>query len=117
MLSIRFPFPAVRLVRMFVAVCVCALLFIASVSPAIAGSSSPTKGEDQLMEIERKSNQVVLSDPYSFEKTAKEANKGINEVQGDADKDKMKNPSNAKATSFEQQVKNMVESITNSDDK
>ena len=47
----------------------------------------------------------------SLEETQKKANEGINEVQGDADSEKMKNPSNTRATSFEQQVKKAVSKI------
>jgi len=47
----------------------------------------------------------------SLEETQEKASKGPNEVQGDADLDKMKNPSNTSTTSFEQIVKKAVSDI------
>lgn len=111
--SIRFNYPAKRLVRLFVGVCVCALLLFSSPLSAFATTSSPTEGEANLTEIELKSQEAAESKPYSLEKTEEEANQGINEVQGDADKDKMLNPENTKDTpSFEKQVETVIESIT-----
>ncbi|MGB8688406.1 MAG: low temperature-induced protein, partial [Microcoleus sp.] len=71
----------------------------------------PTKGTDQLLGIEKEAQKAVLKDPMSMEETEEKANQGINEIQGDADKDKMKNPSNTNATSFEQQVRKAVSNI------
>lgn len=116
MQSMRFNLPVRRLFSALMAVCICALMFISTVSPAFAVSSNPTKGEDKLLGIERKSQEVTLSDPYSMEKTKTEANKGINEVQGDADLDKMINPENTTATSVEEQAKNFLEKIAGNDD-
>ncbi|MEG4440239.1 low temperature-induced protein [Microcoleus sp. AT9_B5] len=110
---ISFNFPAKRLVRTLIAVCFCALMFVSNAFPAFAVTSSPTKGEDQLLGIEKKSQEVVQKKPMSLEETQEKASKGPNEVQGDADIDKMKNPSNTSATSFEQQVKKAVGKIKN----
>jgi hypothetical protein len=108
---ISFNLPVKRLVRSFVAVCFCALLFVSNAFPALAVTSSPTKGEEQLLGIEKEAQEVVLDNPMSLEETQEKASKGPNEVQGDADIEKMKNPSNTNATSFEQQVKRVVGSI------
>ncbi|MEG4168709.1 MULTISPECIES: low temperature-induced protein [unclassified Microcoleus] len=108
---ISFNFPAKRLVRSLIAVCFCALMFVSNAFPAFAVTSSPTKGEDQLLGIEKESQEVVLKKPMSLEETQEKASKGPNEVQGDADIEKMKNPSNTQATSFEQQVKKAVSKI------
>ncbi|MEG4487834.1 low temperature-induced protein [Microcoleus sp. D2_18a_B4] len=108
---ISFNFPAKRLVRTLIAVCFCALMFVSNAFPAFAITSSPTKGEDQLLGIEKESQEVVLKKPMSLEETQEKASKGPNEVQGDADIEKMKNPSNTQATSFEQQVKKAVSKI------
>lgn len=110
---ISFNFPAKRLVRSLIAVCFCALMFVSNAFPAFAVTSSPTKGEDQLLGIEKESQEAVLKKPMSLEETQEKASKGPNEVQGDADIDKMKNPSNTSATSFEQQVKKAVGKIKN----
>lgn len=108
---ITFNLPVKRLVRSLIAVCFCALMFVSNAFPAFAVTSSPTKGEDKLLGIEKEAQEVVLKNPMSLEETQEKASKGPNEVQGDADLDKMKNPSNTKATSFEQQVKKTVSKI------
>ncbi|MEG4278585.1 low temperature-induced protein [Microcoleus sp. MON1_C1] len=108
---ISFNFPAKRLVRTLIAVCFCALMFVSNAFPAFAVTSSPTKGEDKLLGIEKESQEIVLKKPMSLEETQEKASKGPNEVQGDADLEKMKNPSNTEATSFEQQVKKAVSKI------
>lgn len=108
---ISFNLPVKRLVRSLIAVCFCALMFVSNAFPAFAVTSSPTKGEEKLLGIEKEAQEVVLKNPMSLEETQEKASKGPNEVQGDADLDKMKNPSNTKATSFEQQVKKTVSKI------
>ena len=113
MSSIGFNFPAKRLVRTLIAVCFCALMFVSNAFPAFAITSSPTKGEDQLLGIEKESQEVTLKKPMSLEETQKKASEGPNEVQGAADIDKMKNPSNTSTTSFEQLVKKAVGEIKN----
>ncbi|NQE37700.1 low temperature-induced protein [Microcoleus asticus] len=108
---ISFNFPTKRLVRTLIAVCFCALMFVSNAFPAFAVTSSPTKGEDKLLGIEKESQEVTLKKPMSLEETQKKASEGPNEVQGAADIEKMKNPSNTNATSFEQQVKKAVGNI------
>ncbi len=108
---INFNLPISRLVRSLIAVCFCALMFVSNAFPALAITSSPTKGTEQLLGIEKEAQKAVLKDPMSMEETQKKANEGINEVQGDADSDKMKNPSNTRATSFKQQVEKAVSKI------
>ena len=110
---ISFNFPAKRLVRTLIAVCFCALMFVSNAFPAFAITSSPTKGEDQLLGIEKESQEVTLKKPMSLEETQEKASKGPNEVQGDADLDKMKNPSNTSTKSFEGIVKETVSKIKN----
>ncbi len=108
---INFNLPVNRLVRSLITVCFCALMFVSNAFPAFAVMSSPTKGQEQLLGIEKEAQKAVLKDPMSMQETQKKANEGINEVQGSADSEKMKNPSNTKATSFEQQVKKAVTKI------
>jgi hypothetical protein len=108
---ISFNFPAKGLVRTLIAVCFCALMFVSNAFPAFAITSSPTKGEDQLLGIEKESQEVTLKKPMSLEETQKKASEGPNEVQGAADIEKMKNPSNTNTTSFEQIVKKAVSDI------
>jgi hypothetical protein len=108
---INFNLPINRLVRSLITVCFCALMFVSNAFPALAITSSPTKGTDQLLGIEKDAQKAVLREPMSMEETEKKANQGINEIQGDDDKDKMKNPSNTRATSFEQKVRKAVSNI------
>lgn len=114
----RYPKPFLGIVRFAIIVCVCALVTFSSVLPAYSnpvkdtssyGKSSPTnpqKGEDQLTNIEQKTWDFLKPEnTFSSEKIQDEANKGLNEIQGDADIDKMKRPSNSRnATSIEQQI-------------
>ena len=72
---ISFNFPAKRLVRTLIAVCFCALMFVSNAFPAFAVTSSPTKGEDQLLGIEKESQEVVLKKPMSLEETQEKASK------------------------------------------
>lgn len=111
-----FNLPARRLVRFLVAFCACALFLASLAFPVYAVTSKPGDGEANLTNIERKSIEATLSKPYDLEKTQGETNRGLNEVQGDADKDKMLNPQNTTARSFEDQVKDAMGSITNKDD-
>lgn len=101
----------VRPLRLLLAVCVCALLVFSSVTPAYsATSSSPTKGETKLLDIEKKSQDAVLDNPWSLKDTQEEANKGLNEIQGSADADKMKRPENSQgAESIEQKIQKTLE--------
>jgi hypothetical protein len=116
--SISLKLPTLRPLRFLLAVCVSALLFFSSAFPAYAGSSSPTKGEDQMLKIEEKSLKAIGDDPYTMNDQVDETNPGLNAVQGTADQDKMISPEDAKssgATSFTEQVKNAVENITGKD--
>lgn len=102
-----------RPVRLLLATCVCALLVFSQVLPAYSSpNSNPTSGEANLLDIERKSQEAVLADPYSREKTQTEANKGLNEIQGDSDINKMKRPENTRgAKSVEQKIETALEKI------
>ncbi len=83
------------LTRLVVMVCVCGLVVFANVSPANAGWGSPdkslTKGTEPLPEITIKSDKAAVSGPTGMDKS--HALKGLNEVQGTADIDKMKRDS------------------------
>lgn len=111
MRSISFNLPFQRLIRTLVVVCVCALLFVSNAFPAFAVTSKPTKGEDKLLGIEKESQEIIQKKPMGLKETQEKAKKGPNEVQGDADIDKMKNPTNTAATSFEEKVKEFVEDV------
>ncbi|MBW4576219.1 MAG: low temperature-induced protein [Aphanothece sp. CMT-3BRIN-NPC111] len=115
MKSLRFNFSALlRPVRLLLATCVCALLLFSQVMPAYSSpNSNPTSGEANLLDIERKSQEAVLADPYSREKTQTEANKGLNEIQGDSNIEQMKRPENTPGgKSVEDKLKNALEGVT-----
>lgn len=105
-----------RPVRFVIVASACALLFLSSVSPAFAISSyqsDPQEGTTQLLETQRKTDAVAKSQPLKLKEVQKESNKGLNEVQGDADINKMKNPANSQSsTSVEENVQNFLEKVT-----
>jgi hypothetical protein len=76
--------------------------------------SSPTKGEDKLLGIEAGGQKVVnrSQDLLSGEEVTKKSNEGINEVQGAADADKMKRPSNAQGETIEGILQEKLEEAT-----
>jgi hypothetical protein len=99
-------------IRLVLTVMVCGLLFISSVYPAQATPSQSTKGEANLNRIQNKTDKVARSNPQGLEEVTKEAQKGINEVQGAADKDKMISPKDASdATTVEEQAKGFLEKL------
>lgn len=94
---VRFNSLFVKSVQFVMAAFVCTLIFFSAVFPAAATSypSSPTKGEDQLTEIQRRTDVSAYDPAMTMEEIQKrqEPEKGgINEIQGAADIDKMKNP-------------------------
>ncbi len=96
----------VRPVRFLMTACVAAFLFFTNVFPAMAAKSQPTDGEVQLTKIEERSEQVLKSNPRSLEEVqANNSEKGLNAVQGEANKNKMSRPENSQdATSVEEQI-------------
>jgi hypothetical protein len=130
MKSIRFNLSALgRSVRLFVAGCVCALMLFSNALPAYSlpnpfasdksekteAPSSPTKGEDQLLGIEAGGQKVVnrTQDLLSGEEVIQKSNEGrINEVQGAADIEKMKRPSNAQGETIEGILQEKLEEAT-----
>ena len=115
MKSIRLNLSAwLRPVRLLLTACVCALLLFSQTFPAYSATkSSPTGGEANLTKIEQEAQKAVLKDPYSFKETEEKANEGLNEIQGAADVEKMKRPSNTKegAESIEEKVQKALEKV------
>lgn len=105
-----------RPVRFLMIAFTCTLLFLSSASPAFAidsYQSDPREATDQLLEIQRKTDEIAKSAPPGLNKVQKESNEGLNEVQGAADIDKQKRPENSQAaTSVEENVKNFLEKVT-----
>lgn len=86
-----------RPIRLAIAAVFCAVLMLSFALPAYSANppaSNPREGEANLLTIEKKSQEAVLSNPYDLNKQIKETNPGLNEVQGTADIEKMKRPGN-----------------------
>jgi flagellar motility protein MotE (MotC chaperone) len=105
-----------RPVRFLVAAFTCALLLLSNAFPAFAidsYQSNPEEATTQLLETQRKTDEIAKSAPPGLKKVQEESNKGLNEVQGDADINKMKRPSNStSSTSVEDEVENFLEKVT-----
>ncbi len=71
------------------------VLFFASGFPAFAAKSAPTKGTVQLDKIEQKTQEAIDSPPMSLEAVVERSKGKLNEVQGNADSEKMKRSDNA----------------------
>ena len=82
------------LTRLMAIVCVCGLIVFANISPANAAwgaASKPDQTTETLPNITAKSEEAANSGPSGIDKA--KALKGLNEVQGTADIDKMKRDS------------------------
>ena len=132
MTSIRFNLSALwRSLRLVVVAFAGALILFSNATPAYslpnpfasdkadqpAQASDPTKGEDQLLGIEEGAQKTAIrqgdQDLLSGKNVTEKSNEGgLNEVQGAADIDKMKNPSNSGAESFEEIVGEKLEEVT-----
>lgn len=98
--------------RVLVAVCVAVLLTVSHVLPAFAASSH--ESSDSLPRVRNKSEQALKEEPRSRSKVQTEAQKGVNEVQGGADAQRMNHPDNSQqATSVEEKVREGLSNITN----
>lgn len=112
-----------RPVRLFVAVFACLMMVFAQAAPAFAISGAPTstptrpsEGSVQMDDIQRKSEEVTKAPPLGMKETQREANRGINEIQGDANKNEMYRPETSQqATSIENKVEQALERITGRD--
>ncbi|MBW4562149.1 MAG: hypothetical protein KME32_13530 [Mojavia pulchra JT2-VF2] len=107
---------ALRPVRFLVLAFTCTLLFVSNAFPAFAiesYQSDPQEATTQLLETQAKTDEIDRAAPLGMRKAQEETNKGLNEVQGDADIDKMKRPDNSQsATSVEEEVENFLEKVT-----
>ncbi|MBE9205476.1 hypothetical protein IQ244_02795 [Nostoc sp. LEGE 06077] len=105
-----------RPVRFLIVAFTCALVLVSNAFPAFAiesYKSDPTEATTQLLETQKKTDEIGRSAPPGLKKVQEESNKGLNEVQGDADIDKMKRPENSQAaTTVEDEVENLLEKVT-----
>jgi hypothetical protein len=97
----------------------CTLLLFANAVPAFAISSAPTdptEGTVHLDDIQTKSEEILKRDPLNMQETQSEANKGLNEIQGNADVNDMSRPSNSRqAKSAAEQVTDALKKVTGKD--
>jgi hypothetical protein len=85
-----------RSVRFLVIAFICTLLFVSTAFPA----SAYTTSKDQPFqddEVLQKSAEVLRSGPASMKTVQERSSRGPNEVQADADLDKMSRPENSKS--------------------
>ncbi|MEL7034327.1 MAG: low temperature-induced protein [Cyanobacteria bacterium J06592_8] len=72
--------------------------------PAMAAKSMPTQGEASLNDIREESEDITEMSPGTIDESKADGDMGLNLVQGDADKNKMKRPGNSNATSVEEKI-------------
>ena len=99
--------------RLALTAIVCGLLFISSAYPTQAATSKTTDGEVSLNRVQAKTDEVASSNPRGIEEVTKEAQKGLNAVQGGADRDKMISPEDAEATTVKEKAANFLDNLTN----
>ena len=129
MRNIRFNLSALwNSVRLLVVGFACALMLFSNALPAYSlpnpfaqdksdQSSSPTKGEDNLLGIEEGAQKSAIRqgdrDLLSGKNVIEKSNEGrLNEVQGAADVEKMKNPSNSGGETIEGVLQDRLEEAT-----
>ncbi|NJL53035.1 MAG: hypothetical protein HC930_14080 [Hydrococcus sp. SU_1_0] len=100
-------------VRLVLTVFICGMLFISFANPVQADNTRDPNGEVSLNKIQAKTDDVSRSNPRGIEEITKEAQKGLNAVQGDADKDKMISPDEANGTTVEEQADNFFKKLVN----
>ena len=88
-------------------------MFISSAYPAQAATSKTSDGEASLNKVQAKTDDVASSNPRGIKEVTKEAQKGLNAVQGGADKGKMISPEEADATSVREKAANFLDNLTN----
>jgi len=111
-----------RIIRFLFAMTICTLLVFSSMFPAIAaGRSTPTKpesGEATLNRVQERSEDVVKAEPRSMKEVQEDSSgRKLNEVQGEANLDKMKRSENTseQTESFRDRIEGAIENITGSD--
>ncbi len=107
-----------KIIRFVVAVVICTLLVFSTMSPATAAGRSqpthPTEGSSQMNRLQDRSEDVVNAEPRSMKDVQGDSSGGkLNEVQGDADRDKMYRSKTSQQTeSFRDKAEDVLENIT-----
>ncbi|MFQ4137887.1 hypothetical protein PGN35_016345 [Nodosilinea sp. PGN35] len=90
-------------------------LFLGVASPAMAfgnSNSSPADGTAQMNNLQETSERALKAEPRSRSEVQGKAQRGPNEVQGDADLHTLNSPQNSQATTVQDQIENALEKIT-----
>lgn len=109
-------------IRILVTVCFCTMIFAFSSVPAFAVTSNPSDGPAKLNEIQKRTDDLtkrtddIAKQDRSVFPSLKEvqsaSEQGLNEIQGDADKDKMISPEDAKdATTVADSIKKTFDKV------
>ncbi|MEB3213731.1 MAG: hypothetical protein VKL39_20450 [Leptolyngbyaceae bacterium] len=110
---------SLRKVKVLAIAFLCVAVFVMNASPAFAAfgsksSSHSSEGAAQLDETFQESEKAINRQPQSMSEVQSKAQKGPNEIQGDADMEKMRNSSNSSEDkSVEQQIKDAFDSVAN----
>jgi hypothetical protein len=117
MKNIGFGLSVLRPLRFIIVAISCAILFFSNAFPAAAVSAPQSNAEDattQLLETQKKTDEISTQPPPGLEKQVEETKGGgLNVVQGTADVEKMKRPENSQqAITVEEQVKNLLDKVT-----
>lgn len=99
-------------IRAVLTLFVCGLLFIAVANPVQAATSKPTDGEANLNRIQEKTDEDARNAPFTIDEITKESQKGLNEVQGAADKDKMISPDETDTPSVKDKAASFFDNLT-----
>jgi len=102
------------LTRLVFVICACGLIVFANAFPANAAWGRPdksTKGTEALPNITAKSEEAANSGPSGIEKA--EAMKGLNEVQGTADINKMKRDNYGEQLPVVQEAEKVADKVEN----
>jgi hypothetical protein len=105
-----------KILKIALASFACGLLLLGATAPAMAfgsNSSNSSQGTAQMNDLQETSNQAVKDEPRGIQDVQAKAKRGPNEVQGNADLDKLNTPANSQsATTIEDQAKNLLDKIT-----
>lgn len=118
-MSMRLNLSKLRPVRFLLAAFVATILFFTYAVPAFAISSSPSdprEGEAPINNIYERSEDALKGGPPGMEAVSQPANEGLNEIQAEADVDKMNTTENSReAVTAQDQVEKALEKITGKD--
>lgn len=105
-----------RLAKVTLVILAATFLLVGVASPANAfgnSSSSPSKGTAQMNDLQETSRRAVKQEPRSRREVQRQAKRGPNEVQGEADMHGMNVPDNSrKAKTVRKQAEEALKKVT-----